>query len=132
MHQPWLESPSSETVSDLPKQPRPSAPPPISQCCCPSSDRIAGGGNGDGSECPLALSPEVPAEKRDLQAGAGAAGLGDIPARSTHCVLLSGASTSRYAQIDIAATETAHRVGVRHAQTREERLPELEQRKKGP
>lgn len=43
-----------------------------------------------------------------------------------------GASTSRYAQIDIAATETAHRVGVRHAQTREERLPELEQRKKGP
>ncbi|EGV91592.1 Protein Dok-7 [Cricetulus griseus] len=43
-----------------------------------------------------------------------------------------GASTSRYAQIDITATETAHRVGVRHAQTREERLPELEQRKKGP
>ncbi|XP_034364686.1 protein Dok-7 isoform X1 [Arvicanthis niloticus] len=43
-----------------------------------------------------------------------------------------GASTSRYAQIDIAATETAHRVGVQHAQTREERLSELEQRKKGP
>ncbi|XP_062964039.1 protein Dok-7 isoform X2 [Cynocephalus volans] len=43
-----------------------------------------------------------------------------------------GAGTSRYAQIDIAATETAHRVGTRHAQTREERLPELEQRRKGP
>ncbi|KAL6091443.1 hypothetical protein STEG23_020891 [Scotinomys teguina] len=43
-----------------------------------------------------------------------------------------GASSSRYAQIDITATETAHRVGVRHAQTREERLQELEQRKKGP
>lgn len=30
VHQPWLESPSSEPVSDLPKQPRPSAsaPPP--------------------------------------------------------------------------------------------------------
>lgn len=83
-------------------------------------------------ECPLALSPEAPAEKRDLQAGAGAAGLGDVPVGSTHCGLLSGASTSRYAQIDIAATETAHRVGVRHAQTREERLSELEQRKKGP
>ncbi|KAL1789508.1 Dok-7 isoform X1 [Sigmodon hispidus] len=42
-----------------------------------------------------------------------------------------GASSSRYAQIDITATETAHRVGVRHAQTREERLSELEQKKKG-
>lgn len=43
-----------------------------------------------------------------------------------------GVSASRYAQIDITATETAHRVGVQHAQNREERLPELEQRKKGP
>lgn len=67
-----------------------------------------------------------------LQTRPGASGLGAIPAGSTHCGLLSGASTSRYAQIDITATETAHRVGVRHAQTREERLPELEQRKKGP
>ncbi|KAK2492206.1 hypothetical protein MC885_012677 [Smutsia gigantea] len=44
---------------------------------------------------------------------------------------IRGADASRYAQIDIAATEAAHRVGARHAQTREERLPELEQRKKG-
>lgn len=29
VHQPWLESPSSEPVSDLPKQPRPSAPAPL-------------------------------------------------------------------------------------------------------
>ncbi|OBS75197.1 hypothetical protein A6R68_14266 [Neotoma lepida] len=43
-----------------------------------------------------------------------------------------GASSSRYAQIDITATETAHRVGAQHAKTREERLPELEQQKKGP
>uniref|UniRef100_A0A8C6RE74 Docking protein 7 n=1 Tax=Nannospalax galili TaxID=1026970 RepID=A0A8C6RE74_NANGA len=43
-----------------------------------------------------------------------------------------GASASRYAQIDITATETAHRVGARHAQAREERLSELEQRRKGP
>uniref|UniRef100_A0A8C0WEX3 IRS-type PTB domain-containing protein n=1 Tax=Castor canadensis TaxID=51338 RepID=A0A8C0WEX3_CASCN len=42
-----------------------------------------------------------------------------------------GASASGYAQIDITATETAHRVGARHAQTREERLSELEQRRKG-
>lgn len=67
-----------------------------------------------------------------------AAGLGTIPVPRavpgwfTHCGLLSGSSTSRYAQIDITATETAHRVGVQHAQTREERLLELEQRKKGP
>ncbi|XP_046513396.1 protein Dok-7 isoform X2 [Equus quagga] len=42
-----------------------------------------------------------------------------------------GAGTSRYAQIDITATEAAHRAGARHAQSREERLPELEQRRKG-
>ncbi|MBZ3890386.1 Protein Dok-7 [Sciurus carolinensis] len=42
-----------------------------------------------------------------------------------------GAGTAHYAQIDIAATETAHRVGAQHAQTREERLSELEQRRKG-
>lgn len=84
-------------------------------------------GSREGSECPLVLSPDTP-ETRP-----GAAGPGAIPAGSTHSGLLSGASSSsRYAQIDITATETAHRVGVRHAQTREERLPELEQRKKGP
>ncbi|GAB5570991.1 protein Dok-7 isoform X5 [Prionailurus iriomotensis] len=42
-----------------------------------------------------------------------------------------GAGASRYAQIDITATEAAHRAGAQHAQTREERLPELEQRRKG-
>ncbi|XP_006875388.1 PREDICTED: protein Dok-7 [Chrysochloris asiatica] len=41
-----------------------------------------------------------------------------------------GASASRYAHIDVTATETAHRVGTQHAQTREERLPELEQRRR--
>ncbi|KAM4811331.1 protein Dok-7 isoform X1 [Urocitellus parryii] len=42
-----------------------------------------------------------------------------------------GAGPAHYAQIDIAATETAHRVGAQHAQAREERLSELEQRRKG-
>lgn len=41
---------------------------------------------------------------------------------------VSGGGSSRYAQIDIAATETAHKVGTQHAQ---ERLQELEQKKKG-
>lgn len=50
---------------------------------------------------------------------------------SAHPRLLPGAGASRYAQIDITAMEAAHRVGARHAQTREERLPELEQRKRG-
>ncbi|XP_004432297.2 PREDICTED: protein Dok-7 [Ceratotherium simum simum] len=44
---------------------------------------------------------------------------------------IRGAGASRYAQIDITATEVAHRVGARHAQSREERLPELEQRRMG-
>ncbi|XP_059022265.1 protein Dok-7 isoform X3 [Mustela lutreola] len=44
---------------------------------------------------------------------------------------IRGAGASRYAQIDIVATEAAHRAGARHAQTREERLPELDQRRKG-
>ncbi|XP_069488138.1 protein Dok-7 isoform X2 [Ambystoma mexicanum] len=42
-----------------------------------------------------------------------------------------GGGSSKYAQIDIAATETAHKVGTQHAQFREERLQELEQKKKG-
>ncbi|KAK2115337.1 hypothetical protein P7K49_005963 [Saguinus oedipus] len=46
--------------------------------------------------------------------------------------LLSGAGVSLYAQIDIAATETAHRVGARHARAREEQLWELEQRAAQP
>ncbi|KAI1887696.1 hypothetical protein AGOR_G00192970 [Albula goreensis] len=41
-----------------------------------------------------------------------------------------GGST-KYAQIDITATETAHRVGTQHAQGREDRLQELEQKRKG-
>nr|XP_023685531.1 protein Dok-7 isoform X2 [Paramormyrops kingsleyae] len=42
-----------------------------------------------------------------------------------------GGGSTKYALIDIAATETAHKVGSQHAQCREERLQELEQRKKG-
>ncbi|XP_030643625.1 protein Dok-7 [Chanos chanos] len=42
-----------------------------------------------------------------------------------------GDSSTKYAHIDITATETAQRVGAQHAQGREERLQELEQRRKG-
>ncbi|KAG8453441.1 hypothetical protein GDO86_000171 [Hymenochirus boettgeri] len=44
---------------------------------------------------------------------------------------LHGGGSTKYAQIDIAATETAHKVGSQHAQSREERLQELEQKRKG-
>ncbi|KAJ1213905.1 hypothetical protein NDU88_001534 [Pleurodeles waltl] len=44
---------------------------------------------------------------------------------------IRGGASTRYAQIDIAATETAHKVGTQHAQFREDRLQELEQKKKG-
>ncbi|XP_010846439.1 PREDICTED: protein Dok-7 [Bison bison bison] len=40
------------------------------------------------------------------------------------------AGASRYALIDVAATEAAHRAGAQHAQAREERLPAPEQRPK--
>ncbi|XP_069925635.1 protein Dok-7 isoform X1 [Oryctolagus cuniculus] len=42
-----------------------------------------------------------------------------------------GAGASRYAQIDVGATEAAQRVGAQHARARQERLRELEQRRKG-
>ncbi|XP_051784199.1 protein Dok-7 isoform X2 [Erpetoichthys calabaricus] len=42
-----------------------------------------------------------------------------------------GGGTTKYAHIDITATETAHKVGTQHAQFREERLQELEQKKRG-
>lgn len=60
-------------------------------------------------------------------------GLGSLGAQAAaHHRLLSGASASLYAQIDIAATEMAHRVGAQHARAREEQLSELEQRKAAP
>ncbi|XP_075705087.1 protein Dok-7 isoform X2 [Rhinoderma darwinii] len=46
-------------------------------------------------------------------------------------LLVTGGGSTRYAQIDIAATETAHKVGSQHAQSREDRLQELEQKRKG-
>ncbi|XP_053560159.1 protein Dok-7 isoform X2 [Bombina bombina] len=44
---------------------------------------------------------------------------------------IRGGGSTKYAQIDITATETAHKVGTQHAQSREERLQELEQKRKG-
>ncbi|XP_007241268.3 protein Dok-7 isoform X1 [Astyanax mexicanus] len=45
--------------------------------------------------------------------------------------IVRGASLTKYAHIDIAATEMAQRVGAQHAQIREERLLELEHRRRG-
>ncbi|XP_075426259.1 protein Dok-7 isoform X2 [Ascaphus truei] len=44
---------------------------------------------------------------------------------------IRGGGSTKYAQIDITATETAHKVGSQHAQYREDRLQELEQKRKG-
>lgn len=46
------------------------------------------------------------------------------------CVLI-GKSSTKYAQIDITATETAHKVGTQHALGRQEGLHTLELRRKG-
>ncbi|XP_016375524.1 protein Dok-7-like isoform X2 [Sinocyclocheilus rhinocerous] len=56
----------------------------------------------------------------------------DLQARpeSSHTVRAVGSST-KYAHIDITATEIAQRVGAQHAQGREERLQELEQKRRG-
>uniref|UniRef100_A0A8C5RXX1 Docking protein 7 n=1 Tax=Laticauda laticaudata TaxID=8630 RepID=A0A8C5RXX1_LATLA len=45
---------------------------------------------------------------------------------------IRGSETTKYAQIDITATETAHKVGTQHAHFREERLQELEKKDGGP
>ncbi|KAK3523465.1 hypothetical protein QTP86_033598 [Hemibagrus guttatus] len=48
-----------------------------------------------------------------------------------HSDTVRGKSTTKYAQIDITATETAHRVGTQHALGREAGLQKLEQWKRG-
>ncbi|XP_041123203.1 uncharacterized protein dok7b isoform X2 [Polyodon spathula] len=53
-----------------------------------------------------------------------------IGGNTIHLHKHKGGST-KYAQIDITATETAHKVGTQHAQGREERLQELEQKRRG-
>lgn len=47
-------------------------------------------------------------------------------------VSLAGKSSTKYAQIDITATETAHKVGTQHALGRQEGLHTLELRRKAP
>lgn len=79
-----------------------------------------------------ALRPDTLSWLRPLLGGRGSAGwLGAAVTRLAHLGLLPGAGTSRYAQIDLAATAAAHRAGAQHAQAREERLAELEPKKKG-
>ncbi|XP_058861034.1 uncharacterized protein LOC117408662 isoform X2 [Acipenser ruthenus] len=76
--------------------------------------------------------PVSPTSKKQLhymelerqEPGSGARG------NTIHLHKHRGGST-KYAQIDITATETAHKVGTQHAQFREERLQELEQKKRG-
>lgn len=69
--------------------------------------------------------------------GGAQQGQGGLPFRHTPpcpaCTFtppLTGAGASRYAQIDVTAMETAHRVGAQHAQARQERLWELEQQQR--
>lgn len=45
--------------------------------------------------------------------------------------IFTGNSSTKYAQIDITATETAHKVGTQHALGRQEGLHTLEMRRKG-
>lgn len=52
-----------------------------------------------------------------------------LTVKLSFCVL-SGKSFTRYAQIDITATETAHKVGTQHALGRQEGLHTLELRRK--
>ncbi|XP_015450340.1 protein Dok-7 [Pteropus alecto] len=84
----------------------------------------APGPEGPSSEAPAYVNiPASPSSKKQLHylgLELGEAGAG-----------VRGAGTSRYAQIDLAATAAAHRAGAQHAQAREERLAELEPKKKG-
>ncbi|XP_039693960.1 protein Dok-7 isoform X4 [Pteropus medius] len=84
----------------------------------------APGPEGPSSEAPAYVNiPTSPPSKQQLHylgLELGEAGAG-----------VRGAGTSRYAQIDLAATAAAHRAGAQHAQAREERLAELEPKKKG-
>lgn len=59
----------------------------------------------------------------------GAGGRAMAPGGSAHPRLPTGADASRYAQIDITATEAARRAGAQHAQ---ERLLGLQQRRRVP
>ncbi|KFV87032.1 Protein Dok-7 [Struthio camelus australis] len=96
----------------------------------------------DGQEGAVGYSADVPASDRPHSETATYVNIPVSPTskKQLHYMELElqepstsirGSGSSRYAQIDIAATETAHKVGTQHAQCREERLQELEQKKKG-
>ncbi|XP_055365740.1 protein Dok-7 isoform X2 [Betta splendens] len=53
------------------------------------------------------------------------------PALRVHAAV-AGEGSSRYAHLNVAAMETAGRVGAEHAQGREDRLTQLESRRRGP
>ncbi|XP_068164836.1 protein Dok-7-like isoform X4 [Antennarius striatus] len=54
-----------------------------------------------------------------------------MPSSGSAAPAFPGRTSSRYAQIDIAATETAHKVGTQHALGRQEGLHTLELRRRG-
>ncbi|XP_004265210.2 protein Dok-7 isoform X8 [Orcinus orca] len=126
-------------------------PPPALFSACPVCGGLKGaaaspaglpgmhsGSPGPGEEeTPLPAGPERPCSEAPTYVNVPAS---PSPPRQLHYSGLQlqeggagirGAGASRYAQIDILATEAAHRAGARHAQAREERLPALEQRRKG-
>ncbi|XP_068123304.1 protein Dok-7 isoform X2 [Hyperolius riggenbachi] len=89
---------------------------------------VCGGLKGATALHPGALSPSSLQAAFSASTSTGASKPHKVPPM----LVLSGGGSTRYAQIDIAATETAHKVGSQHAQAREDRLQELEQKKKGP
>ncbi|ELK06550.1 Protein Dok-7 [Pteropus alecto] len=122
-----LSSSSSEAShSDVSASSRLTAWPEQSSSSASTSQEGPGapGPEGPSSEAPAYVNiPASPSSKKQLHylgLELGEAGAG-----------VRGAGTSRYAQIDLAATAAAHRAGAQHAQAREERLAELEPKKKG-
>ncbi|XP_061047046.1 protein Dok-7 isoform X2 [Eubalaena glacialis] len=126
-------------------------PPPALFSACPVCGGLKGaaasppglpvmhsGSPGPGEEeAPLPAGPERPCSEAPTYVNVPAS---PSPTKQLHYLGLQlqeagagirGAGASRYAQIDIVSTEAAHRAGARHAQAREERLPALEQRRKG-
>lgn len=106
----------------------PGAGAPGDQCGGPRCVQVDWGGSSSQPElCPAGWSPSPQTLSRPLLGGAGSVG----SLRLAHLGLLSGAGVSHYAQIDLTATAAAHKAGAQHAQAREERLAELEPRRKG-
>ncbi|XP_062376489.1 protein Dok-7 [Sardina pilchardus] len=107
--------------SDLPSGDGGAAlPSPVDATRMPPSDRFLGDGIN------YVNIPISPTSKRQLHYMEL-----DLQDLQEPTAAVRGGGSTKYAQIDITAMEAAQRVGAQHALGREERLQELEQRKKG-